>query len=311
MSAVSLSGARILVTGPTGQVAKPLSLALAKDATVFGLARFNNKAAKAELEAGGVQCITGDLVAGAFDEVPTDIDYVLNLAIAKTRSWDKDLAANVEGLGLLMSRLHNAKGLLHCSSTAVYQPNGHHKFVETDPLGDNHRVPSMEAFMPTYSINKIAAEAMARYVAREHGIPTIIARLNVPYGNNGGWPWMHLEQVLAGQPIAVHTDAPSVYNPIHEDDIIASIPKLLEHASVPETIVNWGGSEQVSIEEWSTYFGELVGKTAQFVNTDQVLESVTIDTSKQTQLVGPTTVHWKDGMRRLAETFHPELFAGK
>ena len=55
MSAVSLSGARILVTGPTGQVAKPLSLALAKDATVFGLARFTNQAAKAELEAGGAE----------------------------------------------------------------------------------------------------------------------------------------------------------------------------------------------------------------------------------------------------------------
>jgi len=102
--------------------------------------------------------------------VPTDVDYVLNLAIAKTTSWDADLAANVEGLGLLMSRLRNAKALLHCSSTAVYQANDHHVFVETDPLGDNHRVPAMETFMPTYSINKIAAEAMARYVAREHGI---------------------------------------------------------------------------------------------------------------------------------------------
>ena len=308
MSAVSLSGARILVTGPTGQVAKPLSLALAKEATVFGLARFNNKAAKAELEAGGVQCITGDLAVGAFDEVPTDIDYVLNLAIAKTRSWDADVAANVEGLGLLMSRLRNAKGLLHCSSTAVYQPNGHHKFVETDPLGDNHRVPAMEVFMPTYSINKIAAEAMARYVAREHGIPTVIARLNVPYGDNGGWPWMHMEQVLAGQAIAVHPDAPSNYNLIHEDDIIASVPKLLGAATVPATIVNWGGDETSSIEEWSTYIGELLGKPATFVHTTDVLESVSVDLTRLHEIAGPSSVAWRDGIRRMAQHFHPELF---
>jgi UDP-glucuronate 4-epimerase len=308
MSAVSLSGARILVTGPTGQVAKPLSLALAKDATVFGLARFSNKAAKAELEAGGVRCITGDLVAGAFDEVPTDIDYVLNLAIAKTRSWDADLAANVEGLGLLMSRLRSAKGLLHCSSTAVYQANGHHAFAEGDPLGDNHRVPSMEAFMPTYSINKIAAEAMARYIAREHGIPTVIARLNVPYGNNGGWPWMHMEQVLAGQAIAVHEDAPSVYNPIHEDDIIASVPKLLGAASVPATIVNWGGDEAVSIEEWSSFIGELVGKPASFVSSTDVLESVTVDLTRMHEIIGSTSVTWREGIRRMVAHFHPELF---
>lgn len=307
MSAVPLSGARILVTGPTGQVAKPLSLALAKDATVFGLARFTNQAAKAELEAGGVHCITGDLVAGAFDDVPTDIDYVLNLAIAKTRSWDKDLAANVEGLGLLMSRLRNAKGLLHCSSTAVYQANGHRKFVETDPLGDNHRVPSMEAFMPTYSINKIAAEAMARYVAREHGIPTTIARLNVPYGNNGGWPWMHMEQVLAGQAIGVHVDAPSNYNLIHEDDIIASVPMLLGAASVPATIVNWGGDETSSIEEWSTYIGELVGKEATFEHSTDVLESVAVDLTRLHEITGPSTVSWRDGIRRMVEHFHSDL----
>lgn len=305
---VSLAGSRILVTGPTGQVAKPLSLALAKEATVFGLARFSNQAAKAELEAGGVQCITGDLVAGAFDDVPTDIDYVLNLAIAKTRSWDADLAANVEGLGLLMSRLRNAKGLLHCSSTAVYQPNGHRRFVETDPLGDNHRVPSMETFMPTYSINKIAAEAMARFVAREHGIPTTIARLNVPYGNNGGWPWMHMEQVLAGQPIAVHPDAPSEYNLIHEDDIVASVPKLLGAASVPATIVNWGGDETSSIEEWSTYIGELVGKEATFVHTTDVLESVAVDLTKLHEIAGPSSVSMRDGIRRMVQHFHPELF---
>ena len=308
MKDVSLAGARILVTGPTGQVAKPLSLALAKEATVFGLARFNNKAAKAELEAGGVRCITGDLGAGGFDDVPTDVDYVLNLAIAKTTSWDADLAANVEGLGLLMSRLRNAKALLHCSSTAVYQANGHHVFVETDPLGDNHRVPAMETFMPTYSINKIAAEAMARYVAREHGIPTVIARLNVPYGDNGGWPWMHMEQVLAGQPIAVHADAPSLYNPLPEDDFIASGPTLLGAASVPATIVNWGGDETVSIEEWSAFIGELVGKQATFVHTTDVLESVTVDLTRMHEIVGHTTVAWRDGMRRMVQHFHPEVF---
>ena len=34
-------------------------------------------------------------------------------------------------------------------------------------------------------------------------------------------------------PIPVPPGGPAVYNPIHEDDIIAMIPKLLEVASVP------------------------------------------------------------------------------
>ena len=301
-----MEGKRILITGPTGQVAKPVTLALAKQNEVTGIARFNNKIARDELEAAGVKCIPVDLAKGDFSAVPADVDYVLNLAVTKTASFDNDLAANAEATGLLMSHCRNATAFLHCSSTAVYQPNGHHAFVETDELGDNHRVPGM-AFMPTYSICKIAAEAMARFGAREYGLPTTIARLNVPYGDNGGWPYMHLEQILAGQPIAVHTDEPSVYNPIHEEDIIASIPKLLAAASVPATIVNWGGDTQVSIEEWSTYLGALVGKPATFVKTDQTLESVTVDLAKLHSLVGPSTVDWHDGMRRMVQTFHPEI----
>jgi UDP-glucuronate 4-epimerase len=41
----------------------------------------------------------------------------------------------------------------------------------------------------TYSISKIAAEAMARSCARRLKLPTTIARLNVPYGDRSGWPW--------------------------------------------------------------------------------------------------------------------------
>ena len=40
---------------------------------------------------------------------------------------------------------------------------------------------------------------------------------------------------------------------------------------------------------------------------DEALESVAIDTTKQHELLGHTTVGWKDGFRRLVERFHPEL----
>jgi UDP-glucuronate 4-epimerase len=68
---------------------------------------------------------------------------------------------NAEGVGLLMERYAGAAAYLHCSSTAVYQPAGSSPRKETDPLGDNHR-----GIMETYSITKIAAEAVARTMAR-------------------------------------------------------------------------------------------------------------------------------------------------
>lgn len=302
-----MKNSRIVITGATGQVGKPVALALAADNEVTAIARFSNKAQRDALEAGGVRCVAVDFSKGDFAAAPANVDYVLHFAVAKTQSFNDDFAANVEGLGFMMAHFVAAKAFLHCSSTAVYQANGHHAFKEDDPLGDNHRVPSM-GFMPTYSINKIAAETMARFSARKLGLPTTIARLNVPYGDNGGWPWLHLEQVLAGQEIAVHPDAPSQYNPIHEDDIVRTVPRLLAVASVPATVVNWGGDEIVSIEEWSRYFGELTGKEAKFLHTDAVLESVIIDQTRQHELIGGTTVSWRDGMRRLAQHFHPELF---
>ncbi len=235
-----MEGKRVLITGPTGQVGLPVALALAERNEVFGVARFGDADARERLEAAGVTCITADLVAGDFSEVPADVDHVANFAVAKTGDFERDLAANVESLGLLMHHCREAASFLHCSSTAVYQPNGHHDFAETDPLGDNHRP---FGFLPTYSITKIAAEAMARYGARQWDLPTTIARLSVPYGDNGGWPAFHFEMMLAGQAVPVHEDAPSEFNPIHEDDIVAQVPKLLEVASVPATVVNWAGPD--------------------------------------------------------------------
>lgn len=302
-----LKDKRIVITGLTGQVGKQVALALAPENEVLGVARFSDPAAKAALETAGIECVTADLGNDSLDHLPDDVDYVLHFAVAKTQDFDADLTANAEGTGRLMSRYQNAIAFLHCSSTAVYQPNGRHAFSETDPLGDNHRVASM-SFMPTYSICKIAAEATARYCAREFGLPTTIARLNVPYGAGGGWPWLHLEQVLSDQPIVVHTDAPSVFNPIHDDDIVATLPALLTAASAPATIVNWAGSEEVSVEDWTNHFAEMAGKTATFEHRDDALQSVVTDTTKLQSLGATATVPWREGMRHLAETFHPELF---
>ena len=183
-----------------------------------------------------------------------------------------------------MEHHQRARAFLHCSSTAVYKPAGHRVFDEDGPLGDNHGV---WPFLRTYSICKIAAEGTARWGAERFGLPTTIARLSVPYGDNGGWPAIHLHMMLSGHAIPVHVDAPSVYHPLHADDILAMVPRLLAAASVPAVTVNWGGSEPVSIEEWCTYLAELAGTEARFEPTEHTIDSVQIDTTRMHELVGP------------------------
>jgi len=299
-----MKDSRILVTGPTGQVAFPLATSLARDNEVWGVARFKDEEAKERLEQAGVKCVPVDLAAGDFAGLPTDFDYVLNFAVSHggPDDTDRDMAINAEATGLLMRHCGSAKAFLHCSSTAVYHPAGHHPLKETDPLGDSHRM-----WFATYSVCKIAAEGVARTTARLEDVPTTIARLNVPYGDNGGWPAFHLEMILADQAVPVHADAPNLFNPIHDDDIARQLDAMLEAASVPATIVNWGGSEQVSIEDWSAYLGELAGREAKFAATDQTIGSVTIDTTKMHELAGETKVDWRDGYRRMVSALHPEL----
>jgi UDP-glucuronate 4-epimerase len=297
--------AKILITGPTGQLATPIARALAADNEVWGIARFTDAAARESLEEAGVRCEKVNLAVGDFSALPSDFDYVLNLAVAKSGNWEKDLGANAESVGLLMSHCRGAKAFLHCSSAAVYDPPDDEPRTERSALGDNHK-----PLFPTYSISKIAGEVVARSTARILGVPTTIARLNVPYGDNGGWPFYHMEMMLAGIPIPVPPGGPARYNPIHEDDIIASLPKLLQAASVPATTVNWCGDQTVSIQEWCGYLGSLVGKEAVFAESDQALRGGPTDTTRLRELIGGgSTIDWRDGIRRMAAKFHPELVA--
>ena len=298
-----ISGARILVTGVTSEVAKPVAAMFAKDNEVFGAARFKDPAVRETIEALGIKPVRLDLAKGELDDLPETVDYVAHFAVTRTHKWDTDLDAQVSGLSYLMERYQSSKAFLHCSSTAVYYPDGHTEMAEDAPLGDSHR----PMFMPTYSISKIAAEAAARHGARRYNLPTTIARLNVPYGDAGGWPYFHLLMMENGQEIGVTADAPSEFHPIHYDDIVATVPKLLEVAGVPPTTVNWGGDEKVSIEEWTAYLGELTGLAPKLVVSPHSLESVALNLDRMHELIGHTSVTWRDGFRRMVNAMRPDL----
>ena len=296
----------VVVTGATGQVGEPVARALAARNQVVAGARFKDDAARGRLEAAGVRCVPVDLADGRVEDLPADADYVFNFAVAKSNDWERDVDANAGGVAWLMDHHRRARTFVHCSSTAVYKPMGHHVFREEDELGDNHGVWS---FLRTYSISKIAAEGAARWSARRHDLPTTIARLSVPYGDRGGWPAIHLEMLLNGSAVPVHLDAPSVYHPLHEDDIVAMLPGLVAAASVPATTVNWGGEDAVSIEDWCTYLGELTGATASFTPTADTIDSVEIDLNRMHELVGTPSVRWREGFRRMVAARHPERLA--
>lgn len=299
---VDLAGSKLLITGPTGQVALPVVEHFAAIADVYALARFSKPADQEKIQTLGATVIQADLAKPeTLQAIPADIEYVLNFAVVKSGDFDYDLAANAEGLGHLMVRCSHVRAFVHFSSTAVYEYAGQEPRTENAPLGDNHRV-----MFPTYSISKIAAETVCRFTAHQYGIPTTIARLSVPYGDNGGWMYFHMLMMQQGIPIELHPDQPNYYNPLHVADYIEKIPYLLGAASKEVTTLNFGGSERVSIEQWCAHIGELTGFEAIFAANPKAFGSLAIDTEKMHALIGPTRMDWREGIRSQIEHLAPQ-----
>jgi nucleoside-diphosphate-sugar epimerase len=308
MSPAPLTGQRILVTGVTGQVAGPLARNLVGAGnTVYGTSRFADPAQKEAVAAQGIEPVTIDLETAQLDEVPDGLDYVIHMAVSKEQDFTRALAANAEGTAFLIEKVAGVKAFFHCSSCAVYEPNGLQSHVETDPLGDNHRP---MGFMPTYSISKIAAESAARYAARRFGVPTVIARLDVPYGPTHGWPSIMVMMAQHGMATPVHPDGPNLHNFLHDDDIVSSLPYLLEQADVPPPVFNWCSPEQVSIEEWTEELTRLTGVEIPLETTTACVPPNPIDPSKLLGLGWSPSVSWKEGFRQLTATSYPDLYKG-
>ena len=304
----ALTGQRILLTGVTGQVAGPLARNLvAAGNTVYGTSRFADPASRAAVEADGVVPVAIDLETASLDEVPDELDYVIHMAVSKDASFHAALAANAQGVAFLVEKVAGVKGFLHCSSCAVYQPNGHQAHVETDPLGDNHRA---MGFLDTYSISKIAAESSVTYAAKRFEVPVVIARLDVPYGPTHGWPKIMVDLAQMDIPTAIHPDAPNTHCFLHDDDLVASLPLLLAQADTTAPVFNWCSPELVSIEEWTEELTRLTGVQIPLAVTEASIPPNPIDPSKLLGLGWEPTVSWRDGFRRLVETSYPDLLRG-
>ena len=79
-----MRGEKVLVIGCTGQVARPIAKALAIDNEVWGIARFNNAIARAELQASGVHCRAIDLTDVDLSGLPSDFSYLFNFSVSRT-----------------------------------------------------------------------------------------------------------------------------------------------------------------------------------------------------------------------------------
>ena len=295
-----LDSEKILITGATGKIAFPIARALAQRNEVWGAARFRDPADRAKLAAAGVTPIALDMAVGDFASLPDDFTYVFHAAVDPgAGDWGRCLEVNAQNSGQLLYHCRSAKGFVFCSTGSIYAYQGRRPLVETDPPGAPTR--------SNYSFSKVAAEAVCSWIAREHHIPLAIIRICSTYGPEGGAPADRLEALLARRPIRLHPDAPNNYNPIYEDDYVELGIRAMEVATDPPLVVNWAGSETVSVEDYCTYMGGLVGIEPIFTYSAGAHTPLWPDVTRMHEVLGRTRVAWRDGFRRMIEARHPEI----
>jgi UDP-glucuronate 4-epimerase len=266
---------------------------------VWGAARLKNPADRKKLVDAGVTPITLDMSMADFSALPDDFTYVFHAAVdTGTGDWTQCLQTNAHNSGELLHHCRAAKGFVFCSTGSIYGYRGRRPLTESDPPG----VP----LRSNYSFSKVAAEAVCTWVAKRYGIPLTIIRICSTYGPEGGAPADRLEMILAHRPIRLHPDKPNNYNPIYETDYVELGIRAMEVADIPPVVVNWAGSETVSVEDYCTYMGELVGVEPVFEYTPDAHTPLWPDVTRMHEILGKTTVPWREGFRRMIGSRHPE-----
>lgn len=295
-----LKGEKILITGATGKIAFPIARKLADHNEVWGVARLRNPGDPEKLHSAGIKPLALDLARGDLSQLPTDFTYVFHAAVDPGNDgWRQCVNTNAQRSGDLLYHCRTAKGFVFCSTGSIYGYQGQRPLTESDPPGVPLRA--------NYSFSKVAAEETLTWIANRFDIPLTIIRVCSTYGPLGGAPADRFEAILQGKPIRLHPDQPNNYNPIYEDDYVELGIRAMEVASTPPILVNWSGSETVSIEDYCRYMGSLVGIEPIFEYTTEAHTPLWPDTTRMHETLGRTRVPWREGMRRMIQARHPDL----
>jgi nucleoside-diphosphate-sugar epimerase len=287
-----LSGRRVLVTGASGLVAYPVALELAKSNDVYAVARFSNPEQRRSLDEAGVRTIAFDLAEHDLSPLPRSVDVVINYAVLGAN--DKNVYnVNAGAAGRLARRYRDCQAFVHGSTGSLYRYQGERPLREDDPYG-------LHSSIEAYAASKIAAEFLLKHLCEDYHMPTTIVRIFSFYGPRGGAITQRIDQVAKGQPVSVYPGARNVYTPLYEDDYVEKTIAAATIAKTPAEIVNLGGTEPVTIQEYCEMAGELLGKKPIFIENSAAWP-LWGDTAKMLTLLGPCRISMREGVRRVVE----------
>jgi nucleoside-diphosphate-sugar epimerase len=288
-----LSGRRVLVTGASGLVALPVAVALAKSNEVYALARFTDPQQKRLLEAAGARTIAFDLAEHDLSPLPRSVDIVINYGVLSF-SHKEHYEVNAGAVGRLARRYRDCEAFVQGSTGSLYAYQGERPLREDDPYG-------LHSSAEPYAASKIAMEFLLKHLSEDYRMPTTMVRIFSFYGHRGGGVTQRIDQVARGEPVSVFPGVRNVYTPLYEDDYVEKTIAAAGIAKPGATIINVGGTEPVTTQEYCAIAGEILGKEPIFVENSGAWP-IWADTTKMVELLGPNKVSIREGIRRVIES---------
>ena len=288
-----LSGKRVLVTGASGLVALPVAVELAKNNEVFAVARWSDPSQKALVEAAGAEAVMFDLANEDMSALPSQVDVVINYAVLPPNFGNMAYDVNTGATGRLARRYRDAEAFVHGSTGSLYEYQGERPLREDDPYG-------LHSAGENYAASKIGAEYLIKHLSVDYQLPVTIIRIFSFYGPRGGGVTQRIDQVAKGLPVSVYPGVRNVHTPLYEDDYVEKTIGCAGIAKVGGEVVNVGGSESCTTQEYCRIAGEMVGKEPIFVENGKSWP-IWADTTKMERLLGPSKVSIREGIRRVLE----------
>jgi nucleoside-diphosphate-sugar epimerase len=101
--------------------------------------------------------------------------------------------------------------------------------------------------------------------------------------------------------VSVYPGVRNVYTPLYEDDYVEKTISAASIAKAPAEIINLGGTEAVTTQEYCEMAGEILGKKPIFAE-NSTSWPIWADTTKMVRLLGPMKVSVREGVRRVIES---------
>ncbi|MGO9252851.1 MAG: NAD-dependent epimerase/dehydratase family protein [Mycobacterium sp.] len=293
-----LSGRRVLVTGASGLVAFPVAAELAKSNHVYAVARFSDPEQKRMLEHAGAHTIAFDLADPDLSPLPKSVDVVINYAVLPPTHQDA-YEVNAGTPGRLARRYRDCEAFVQGSTGSLYEYQGERPLREEDPYG-------LHSSAENYAASKIAAEFLLKHLSVDYQLPVVMVRIFSFYGPRGGGVTQRIDQVARGEPVSVYPGVRNVHTPLYEDDYVEKTIAAASIAKVGAEIVNLGGTEAVTTQEYCQMAGEILGTEPIFVENSKAWP-IWADTTKMVELLGPNKVSVREGVRRTIEAAKDRL----